>query len=49
MNENAQLMENFNKQLRDSAVKHISEKERKNPVPKTPYVMKFQHECDYFS
>lgn len=49
MNENAKLMENFNKQLRDSAVKHIAEKEKLNPSVKAPYIMKFQDECDYFS
>ncbi len=49
MNENARLMEDFNKQLRVSAVKHITERDKKSPPVNAPYLMKHQAECDYFS
>jgi len=49
MNENARLMEDFNKQLRKAAKTYVSEKEKKSPSVQAPYIMKFTEECDYFS
>ena len=43
----AELIHDFNKKLREAAQKKISSNQ--NDKPKSAYIMKFSHECDYYS
>lgn len=45
----ADLMREADRIQRAGAVKYIEKRDSKVPPVNAPYVMKFSHECDYFS